>query len=458
MSISITYGSALRLVTPAVLLAACSMFSPPSEENGLGLGDAGTAGTNGADGGGVGGSSGDGAAGSGSSTGAQWWLRANKDGCTTASVPGASDRPSTSDPGRDLEPVYLAMSRVRFGAVKDDVSFTPDLNAFQNIGVDLDGVCTSSLGCEVNQVTIDERACKSPSATPADGAQCRDNEVGRLFNTLAGPGVGRHFRLNEADWNCELHRGGFGVILKISAYNGLPNDRNVRVDLYASSGLRTQPSWQCRDTLDGPLDADFYRNASWAPNDPWQVVEQSLDLSAPTEGSHVRGARAADPAAFVRDGYLVAHFPEGTELWFNGDRASIPGFRFNMHRSTLIARLKKERDDLWVIDEGTVGFVSRPDELLLSLRQIGLCENACTVFDVLSQYFYTHQDTLEGTSEILPDTQCNAVSVGVDFEARQASASSADVTKAQPLVVCPIPKNPAAPRPGCTCQPSGECT
>jgi hypothetical protein len=482
----------LAALSLALAAAACSMFDPPPEgailsneggintngSGGSGLATDGAASTGGAVSTGgtgpAGGNSGQGGSGSGANAGSsgtaggsadggpldsEWWVRSNQRGCTTMSAPKPTDRPAASDPGKDLAPLYFAMSRVRFGAVNDDVSLSANGNAWSDIGVDIDGVCTSSLGCEVNQVTVDERACKSPAATPPDGSLCRDNEIGRLFNSLAGSSIaGTHFGMTEVDWNCELFRGGFGVILKISEYNGQPNDRSVRADLYASTGLQTLPSWKCRETLDGAVNREFYRNASWVRSDSWRVVEDSIDLSSPVEGTEVRGARAADPAAFVRGGYLVARFPEGTEFWLNGERASVPGFRFTMHRSVLIAGLVKEREDQWVIDQGTLGFVTRPDEMLQGLRQIGFCENMCSVFDFMSQYFYTHQDTLEGTAEILPDTQCNAVSVGVDFEARQATATTADVVQTAPTVSCPQPKNPAAPRQGCTCQTNGQCT
>src|SRR5260221_2051951 len=144
-------------LAPAFLfLVACSVFEPPHLTSGHGglastaaggagggldssvsPSDGGTASNGGRDGGSgsrmVGGAGGlrDGGAGASGASDASgvdgggagpvgpWWPYTNSHECQSEGVPKVGDRPAKSDPGSDLPPIYLAMSRVRFGASND---------------------------------------------------------------------------------------------------------------------------------------------------------------------------------------------------------------------------------------------------------------------------------------------------------------------------------------------------
>jgi hypothetical protein len=426
------------MVVSTLAITACSVFEAPDPDGGSGRGGRDAASTNG-------------------SAGKPWWIVKNQQGCETARVPNATDRPAVSDPGEDLKPIYFAMSRIRGGSTLDDEALTRESGAWQEIGFDMDGVCTNSATCEVNQVKVNERACSNSSATPYDGKACRDNELGKLFDIATqSPTLAELFGFTEQDWNCELHRGGFSMIFRISNYNGKLNDRDIRFDMYTSTGLQQLPGWMCRATMDAALNPEWYKYAKWLSNAHWKISKQSIDPTTSSDsGMEVPNAQTADSAAFVRDGYFFAKIPDGREFWWNGERATVPGFRDTMHRGVIVGRLVRQSDDSWAVDNGTLAFVVTPDEMLSGYKEIGICDNMCNTFKTIKDYNTSHQDVLIATDEKLADTPCNALSMGLDFDARQVTATASDVETIKDPVACPEPRHPRAPRQGCVCQTDG---
>jgi hypothetical protein len=362
-----------------------------------------------------------------------WWPYTNEHMCQSAGVPTSNDRPTTEDAGASLPPIHLVTSRIRLGTADDDAALTPNPNAWKDIGFDLDKRCTASLTClDALEEPIHEVACRHSSAQrPYDGNQCRDNEFGKLFRLAASsPSIGTWFGMTEADWNCELHRGGFGNMLRISEYNGKKNDLQVRLDVYSTLGLQQPPAWNCRNRIEDPLAANWWHHVSWRADERWKVAASSVSLSAPDSGSELPHAKVYDPAAFVRNGYLFARLPDNAEIGLNGTNTSVPGFGINLYRGILVGELVKEVDGTWSIDHGTISGVLRPDQLLEAFEAMGFCNNLCASYDQVKDYLSTYRDAITSTSDILPDTPCDGLSFGEEFRARQASASKADVVTA----------------------------
>ena len=473
-------------IAASLAIVACSVFEPPpnnatdagadtgaSGSGGSGGGASGSAGMSGASGSagsgaagaagadaGVGGAAGGGgmagSAGADAGPTGPWWPDVTADGCQSEGVPTTMDRPGASDPGSSVAPIYLAMSRMRFGSAADDDELSPDMTAWASIGFDLDTSCTASTTCEVGGTPVEEHACQNSLLVPNDGIECRDNQIGKLFPVAAlSPMVGPLFGITEPDWNCALHRGTFGVIVKVSDYNGQPNDTSVRVDLYTTIGLQQLPSWTCTDGPGGTVPPQWYNQAPWLHTKRWKVAQRSISLSASDAGMDLPNAKAADQAAFVRNGYLFARFPQSSELWLDGQRAHVPGFRLLLNRSALIARINKKLDGTWELTGGTIGAVVLPGDMVQSFRELGFCENMCAAYDNVLLYLNTNQDTLSGTDEKLPTTPCDSLSIGIDFNARQAAATAADIETVDPPVDCPTPRHPLAPQHGCTCPDPG---
>jgi hypothetical protein len=484
----------IRGVASALLgLAACSVFEIPTDgfidervnrpdgsaggTGGIGGTSGGNAGTDGSGGsGGAQGTAGNqgsgGVVGSGGSVGSNgssgtstdggsnqpWWPYVNGHMCQSAGVPSTDDRPAAEDPGASLPPIYLVVSRIRLGTANDDATLTPNPNAWQDIGFDLDKRCTASSTCQDSlQEPIYEVACQHPSAQrPYDGKQCRDNELSKLFKLAASsPSIGEWFGMTEGDWNCELHRGGWGNMLKISDYNGKKNDGNVRLDMYATLGLQTLPTWTCRRVIEESLATNWTTRVSWRADEHWKIDAASISLSAPDSGTELPNANVYDPAAFVRNGYLFARLPDNSPFGLNGTKTKIPGFGVNLYRGIMVGELVKETDGTWSIANGTIGGVVRVDHLLQSFRAMGFCNNLCNSYDQVRDYLNTYRDALTSTSSILPDTPCDGLSFAEQYVARQASAGKQDIETAPDPTDCPQPRHPDAPRQGCTCPDGG---
>jgi hypothetical protein len=375
-----------------------------------------------------------------------WWTTTNEAGCEVARLPSHDDRPSNDADGDSVPPIYFAMSALRLGAADEGPG------KWDGIGFDIDNACTNSSSC----AAVNERACKNDAVTPYDGLECRDNELGQLSKLSAASPLGQLFGFSEEDWNCELHRGGFSVVFKISGYDGEPNDPMIRFDMYTSTGIRELPGWNCHDTIEKPLNPGWSGYADWLRATHWQIASASLDPSASNSSVDVPDARAADPIAFVRGGYFFAQIPDGTEFWLDGARTPVPGFRYLMHRGVIVGRLTRQADDSWVIEDGTVSFAVLPDEYVNGFRELGFCENMCNAFTTVRDYTKSYVDLIvPAPGGPLPDVPCNALSIAIGFDARQATATAQDVVTVSAPQECPDPRNKTLPRQGCVCQMDG---
>lgn len=455
------------LVSGACIAVACSVFSPPPSLTNEG----GTGGSGGA----AGSKTEAGEAGGSTSTDGgtnPWWPYKNKQGCSSAGVPTGNDRPSDTPSGNQT--ITLAINQMLFGASKVDpktgklVSNTTTLGAWEDIGFDLDQSCTNSPTCcttgtcpKSGGKLLTELACKNPSGlVPADGNNCRDNEIGHLFGiAAASPRVGPLFYANEQYWDCALWRGSMSVILRISGYNGQLNDQGVRLDMYTSLGLEHLPSWYCKkpgSAADAGADPAWQSQAAWLPTRHWKIADSSIPSNyIPDGGTALPQAKVADTAAFVRNGYLFAQLPPPAPLWLDGQNALTPGFRFVLYRGILVGKLQQTSSGTWSITDGTIAGVVKPDDMVNSFRQLGFCSNMCADYDNVVQYLNTYQDTLSTTSDKLPGQTCDSLSFAADFTAAQAVATAQDIVPANKPVDCPQPRNPDAPRQGCTCPDGG---
>jgi hypothetical protein len=399
-----------------------------------------------------------GAAGAGGAGGSlplgPWWGATNAHGCESAGVPSQADRPSVAD-RPDIPAITLALSSFRVGGLNADLSPNPE--AWRDIGFDSDGVCTASDTCQVDGGPADDRACKTTdSFVPFDGNRCRDNELGYLLAQTSGdPILSRWFGVNELLWNCSLHRGESGVIIRISRYSGAPNDPSVQVDFYTTLGLQALPSWVCLDS-NGNVDPAFSSRTPYQSTNHWTVARRSLDVASAGTATDLPNSKVSDVAAFVRGGYLFAELPNGSELWLNGQRASFPGFRVILHRGIMVGKLSKTGfGESWELTDGTIAGVMKSGEITDAFRSIGFCENMCSSYDGFIAFMNQAGDALSSTGALLPDTPCDGLSVAVAVTAREASATPDDIVDADPPVDCPEPRSPDAPRQGCICPPGG---
>jgi cysteine-rich repeat protein len=343
-----------------------------------------------------------------------WWSIA-KNACAATGLPSSSFRPS-SDPSPPLDDLYFGWTAIRLSdpqaTAESDVA-----SDGQTLGLDLDGVCTNSLSCPDVRDTVSCRA--SAQQIPFDGADCRDNRLASALAIIGKvPEVGRRFGLNEELLNCELWRGTYNMIARVSGYNGLRDDDHVRVDWYASAGLTPEPSWHC------PTD-DFRKSYPlWRKSSVWRVDETEL-VNPIGEPGQLPESHVADPDAFVRENYLVAHLPDGALVRLAGDAQPFRGLALPVHEALWIGHVFKAPDNVWRMTDGLLAGRVRTTDVLRSLHETGFCRGmgVDAFYDSFQLYIEENADVL-ASGQNDPDAMCDALSFGIGFDAAQLTPGS----------------------------------
>ena len=349
-------------------------------------------------------------------SGVGWWSGNDDAGCFSAKMPTPADRPAPGDQA-ELAPIYLAIGDMRMGS--QNTSFQPDPNAWEDLGFDLDGVCTNSPTCTTDTPLV---SCKPTLSEVAyDGNYCRDNTFGRLeVQASSIPEVGGKYGLNDDAFNCALCTGAYNFIIKLSKYNGTPNDDSVRLDMYPSPGLENVLPWSCQDPT-------WRSHPCFTADMPWLIRDTAV--TSPTDGgAGLPDAVLSDPNAYVRGGYLVASLPPDTLFWFPtipGRKADVAtAFPLKLAQGIVAGRVIKGQDGTWTVDDGTIAGRSRESDMIEGFNLIGFCaSNDQTNYNLMQSFLHGKLDILaDGGSD--PNTTCDGVSVGIAYTARQAPAGA----------------------------------
>lgn len=185
--------------------------------------------------------------------------------------------PEPSDAGGGGPPVIVAVNLLDFGV--DDaggIISVPGFNLDRTCSVDL-----ASSSCTTTGVLEPGFAkyAKDKSATGLDNAGIGLIQyITKLPSTL----------LTSDSINAGIANGKYGATVRISDWNGAPNDSEVQVELFPAIGLlRPDP------------------DAGFGPNDVW-VLDKRFQVTT-FESSTVKSDRA-----YVSDGKLVARFGSAT--------------------------------------------------------------------------------------------------------------------------------------------------
>lgn len=352
------------------------------------------------------------------SSGVGFWSGAGDRGCFSARVPRPQDRPA---PGSQtaVPPIYLAITSTRLGSLDPKGALDP--NAWQEIGYDLDGTCTGASSCEG---TDSPPSCKpTVPQISTDGNFCRDNTFGRLeFTAALVPEVAKKYGLSDDAFNCALCVGNYNYVIKISNYNGEQNDDKVRVDLYPSTGLTKVLPWDCADP-------SWKTRPCFTPDGIFKVEKGGMLNPAP--GPDLPPAKIADDDAYVKDGYLVIQLKD-IFLWFPGYNALVTAYPITLKGGIASGKLARGNDGVWRISDGIIGGRTLAADLVTGFRNIGFCE-ADPNYGLLVDFVAKNLDVLADGAKN-PDRTCDAMSVGIGFEALQAAAGPLD--EVEPLKEC----------------------
>ncbi len=352
-------------------------------------------------------------------SGIGWWSSKTPEGCLSAGVPTAEQRPKNAG-GDDIDPIFVAVSSMALGSL--DRNQTASEDAWQDLGFDLDGLCSASEGCETPQFEV---PCKSIGASPPDGRSCRDNSFGKLENEAVQlQGIGKEFGLNNDGFNCALCRGDYNFVIRISEWNGTDNDSNVRIDLFPSPGLSDKPTWKC--DLTSP-EGSWKKNPCWTEDDEWVVQDTGVVGADPISGSAVLN----DPSAYVREGYIVGQLPSDALFWFPGESAA-RAYPLTIQRGVFAGRILN-KDGKYVIEDGTIAGAAKVSDMIDGFELLGVCSGH-PLYSSVTFFVNGGADSL-ATGAVSPEATCDSVSVGIGFNARQATVAKTKVA-ATPLPGC----------------------
>lgn len=355
--------------------------------------------------------------------GVGWWSKDDGRGCFSAGAPTPDDRPAPNGDD-DVGAILLAVDTMRLGSVNTENKVDP--NAWKDIGLDLDGVCTASDSCELPDLPP---SCKpGASALPRDGNFCRDNTFGRLEHAAAlVPEVSQKYGLSHDKLNCDLCVGHYNFLLRVTGYNGKPNDDRVRIDLYPSPGLEKPLPWDCRDPT-------WRTRPCFTPDMPWTIQDDKV--TEKRGGPDLPRSTIADVEAYVREGYLVVKMPEDTLFWLPGNKGVAVAYPLRIRKGVVTGKIARGADGVWRITDGIIGGRSLGTDMKQSFRYIGFCESTDGEnFQLMTTFIDSNLDVLgDGRSD--SNASCDAMSVGIAFTALQAKAGKLEAVA--PLVECTL--------------------
>lgn len=272
---------------------------------------------------------------------------------------------------------------------------------FGEIGWDHDDLCTdldsTTLSCE-----------PAPGfSPPTDGPRGVDNAFAQSLVPLFDLFVSTFFD----DVNVDIDRGRIGFLVRVSGWNGLPDDPLVDVSLVdAVEGLRTGETLtdggvvaqDARVPL--PDGGSVTRSLAWDGTDQWYANEAGF------LGGDTAQALTRDRSAYVSGGLLVATTDRPTEFTLTAVFVSLP---LRLSAGTLISA--RIRDDGGRLESGLVAGRWSVDDILGGVvTGFGFCLGTPAYDRTVS--------TLERvadlpTSEAGLGRRCDAVSVGIGFDA-----------------------------------------
>lgn len=316
--------------------------------------------------------------------------------CPLASPPEA---PSNPNPGGEVE-FFVATRVVDFG----------DGHLSSRPGYDLDGVCACCTGCTgelcVAPMGTTLESCDAVSGLPNDG---RDNNIAKYLAGLAGTPL-EELRSSAASQLAD--RGDWGVVLRVTQYNGDPDDGQVSVSVYNSRGTPLDPLW------DG--------------SDPWELRSDSLGGLGGVDDALFR----ADDA-YVTGGVLVARFTQPVSL------ALPKNFVLPLEGAVLQALIGKDAQDNFALQDGVLGGRVRITDALSALggmRDSGfpvVCRDTPDYALLYKDPLCAHRDE---TTVSLP-APCDAISFGMSFAAERIS-DTPTVVSVDPTRLCAFDQDP----------------
>lgn len=352
------------------------------------------------------------------------WTSSPAEQCMAASMPTQGLRPAAQEGGEppSMAPIYLGLNRLELGA---------DPNA-ATWGFDLDGQCTGIQNCAFSASCTRDSASVLP-----DSPYCADNTFAQLLSEAVAASPEALLRLGLADTsiNCGLHAGRYNHVLRLTGYNGLPNDDDVRVDFYTSTGREDLKDDPTCEITESPSDGAV----AWSASAPFRILEN--DLSSPmSTPAGLPNSKISSSEAFVRDSQLVAFIDRGYALKLIPGNPRAPTLQFELQRAVLVGRLEESEEGEYQLAEGAIAGRQAVADVLRTFGQLGVCDQGdfSELHDSLERYLGNYADVAldDDGSGAAP---CDGVSTAMRFEARPIHPGEIEPERQVPN--CCLPQN-----------------
>lgn len=310
-------------------------------------------------------------------------------GGAAGGTPGTANPPApepSAPPASGTSPTTLAIYRLNLGDL--DFQGNPDPYAWKGIGYDLDGI--HSTKNDVGHCKPQEGATKSSVQTDGDGGI--DNSFGSnlmpIFSSLSSDPSGGVTQ--------SIQSGEFTLLFHLANLTpGAPSQNAVNAALYDGATTAQPPAWNGTDA--------------------WPVAFES-----------VNGGNVAAPKQVLSSSYVV----NGTWVSSQAPAPYVVTLRLAMQGFPLVVPLTGVRFSMKLSGAGptasaTSGIISGliPTETFIAeLKKVAgafdqsLCSGA--TFDSIAQQIRAASDIMSDGSNGDPSKQCDAISVGLAFDAR----------------------------------------
>lgn len=302
-------------------------------------------------------------------------------GCVPASIPGP---PAADIDGSGFDTVF---------ALRDlGIRIDPALG---NLGFDLDHACTCFPDKDTCRVAAARQNC--------DGEHGRDNALAELSQSITLPenlDPEKHIKR-------ELSLGRAGLLIRVTDYNGQPDDRSVKVSFYPSNGTET--------ARDGGGPPTFTKADRWTVDPGYLFGDPSLRLAA-----------LVSTKAYVTGGVLVALF---------AFKFPLAGLDIDLTSGAFVASLGTNPPRL---DRGVIVGRWALDKAVHALGQLEVDGSAaCTLpfFPGVAPRVCAIADLRLVPSDDGRDLPCDAISVGIGFAAGEGTIGNVEYIP--PHETCP---------------------
>ena len=358
----------------------------------------------------------------------------------TASTACEAYDPKLIDEGRAFVPPRPADS-TSSPSDTEEVAF-----AIRNIYLRNPGDLLSRVGLDLddrNTQSVQNAECKAPTIMPGDntdGVNGIDNALGS--NLLES--VREVLPCLEDDFALAQGIGLGTIILDVSGWNGEMNDASV--DIGIANAVDGSPEDPTTLAFDPTTKVDLTLGIGGLAEGPAWAGEDFWWLNPADFNSNDRQQPRNKSNGYIASGRLVVPLSPGSSMTFSaGDGVNTPN----------VGSLEVTLSDGWLFgdisDDGKAlvrGAISGRFSLIRltdAISDIGICGSLATVVDDAVQQF---ADVVSAPGTGGPNAICDAMSVGVAFDAVAGTFAGLGIASRPTSNACPTPSSPP-PANGC---------